>query len=145
MRSYTPNSPEAAARVVAMALLADGHLSMTEVQAIDRLKVTRRLGLEPSQFTTVLEGFCNDLVVSHRGPWTGSSQLDTHIRSQLVGEITHPHLQAEVMSLCADLIRSDGHLADDEVHMLDQLAGAWPRRCEPAYAPTLACASTRVH
>lgn len=131
MRSYTPNSPEAAARVVTMALLADGHLSMTEVQAIDRLKVSRKLGLEPSQFTAVLEGFCNDLVVSHRGPWTGSSQLDAHIRAQLMSEITHPHLQTEVMALCADIVQADGHLADDEVHMLDMLAGAWPTRFGP--------------
>ena len=145
MRTYTPNSPEAAARVVTMALLADGHLSMTEVQAIDRLKVSRRLGMEPSQFTAVLEGFCNDLVVSQRGPWTGSSQLDAHIRSQLVGEITQPHLQTEVMSLCAAIVKADGHLADDEVHMLDMLAGAWPTRFGPNTSPEVAPATLGVH
>ena len=145
MRSYTPNSPEAAARVLAMALLADGHLSLTEVQAIDRLKVSRKLGLTPGQFTAVLEGFCNDLVVSHRGPWTGSSQLDGHIRSQLVGEITDPHLQDAVMSLCADLIKSDGHLADDEVQMLDELAGAWPRRFAPSASQAMVPASAGVY
>lgn len=145
MRSYAPNSPEAAARVVTMALLADGHLSMTEVQAIDRLKVSRKLGLEPSQFTAVLEGFCNDLVVSHRGPWTGSSQLDVYIRDQLMSEITHPHLQTEVMSLCAALIKSDGHLADDEVRMLDMLAGAWPTRFGPSTSPASAPVTQGVH
>lgn len=143
MRSYTPNSPEAAARVVTMALLADGHLSMTEVQAIDRLKVSRRLGLDPAQFTAVLEGFCNDLVVSHRGPWTGSSQLDANIRSQLVGEITHPHLQTELMALCVDIIKADGHLANDEVHMLDMLSGAWPTRVGPS--TSAATESTTSH
>lgn len=145
MRTYTPNSPEAAARVVAMALLADGHLSMTELQAIDKLKVTRRLGLEPARFTAVLEGFCNDLLVSHRGPWTGSSQLDDHVRSQLVSEITHPHLQTEVMELCAAIIKADGHLADNEIHMLDALAGAWPRRFGPTAALAPAPASLGIH
>jgi len=83
--------------------------------------------------------------VSHRGPWTGSSQLDGHIRSQLVGEITDPHLQDAVMSLCADLIKSDGHLADDEVHMLDELAGAWPRRYAPSAAQSMVPASAGVY
>ena len=145
MRSYTPNSPQAAARVVAMALLADGHLSMTELHAVDTLKVTRCLGLDASHFADVLEGFCQDLLVSHRGPWTGSSQLDEHIRLELLYEITHPEIQQQVLNLCAALIQSDGHVADNEMLMLDALAGAWPHRMATNDLRTTAPASLGVH
>lgn len=127
MRSYATNSPEAAARVVAMALLADGHLSMTEVQALDRLQVIHRLGLAPTRFAEVLEDFCHDLLQSHRGPWTGSSQLDPHVRTRLVAEITQPALQAHIMTLCSDIIHADHHLADTEVDMMARLADHWPQ------------------
>lgn len=128
MRSYTPNSPESAARVVAMMLLADGHLSMTEMHAVDTLKVSHNLGLAPQHFTRVLENFCHDLQISHPGPWMGSSQLDDEVRKPLLAEITDPDLQTEVMKLCASLIHADGHVADQEIHMLDALAQAWPHR-----------------
>ena len=132
MRSYPPNSPEAAARVLAMALLADGHYSMTEIQALDRLQAARRLGLSAAEFKEVLDGFCHDLLMGHRNQWGGSDLLDAHIRSQLVSEITSPYLQTEVMELCAEVIKADGHLADGELAMIDSLSGAWPRRCGPA-------------
>ena len=126
MRCYTPNSPEAAARVVAMALLADGHLSMTEVQAIDRLRVTRRLGLAPERFAHVLEGLCQDLLVAQGGPWTGSTALEPAIRRKLMGEITRPSLQANILALCQDVVDADGHLAEGESELLASLRQAWP-------------------
>ena len=134
MRTYPPNSPHAAARVLAMALLADGNYSMTEIQALDRLKAVKRLGLGAAEFKEVLDGFCHDLLAAHRGSWTGSALLDPHIRSQLVGEITSPYLQTEVMELCAEVIKSDGHLADGELAMIDSLSGAWPSRFGPETA-----------
>jgi hypothetical protein len=145
MRTYTPNSPQAAARVVAMALLADGHLSMTELHAVDTLKVTRCLGLDASLFSTVLEGFCQDMLVSHRGPWTGSSQLDDQVRLDLLSEITHPEIQQQVMDLCTALIQSDGHVAANERLMLDALAGAWPCQMTAMDLRTTAPASFGVH
>ena len=142
MRCYSPNSPEAAARVVAMALLADGHLSMTEVQAIDRLKVTRKLGLAPDRFTDVLEGLCHDLLATQRGPWTGSTALEPAIRRKLMGEITLPTLQADVLALCRDIVDADGHLADGETDLLTHLSLAWPQRTSLAAQPEAALSNT---
>ena len=47
MRTYSTGSPHAAARVVALTLLADGHLCQTELDALDQLDVPRQLGLQP--------------------------------------------------------------------------------------------------
>ena len=45
MRHYPRNSPQAAARIVALTLLADGHLSKAEVEVGQKVKRGDRLGL----------------------------------------------------------------------------------------------------
>lgn len=132
MRTYPTNSPQAAARVLAMALLADGHYSVTEIQALDRLKAPQRLGLGEAELKEVLDNFCQDLLVAHQGRWTGSFQrLDVGVRDLLLGEITDPELQHSLMNLCAEIAKSDGHLAEGEILMIDTLSGAWPARFFP--------------
>jgi hypothetical protein len=37
MRSYPRNSPEAAARIVALVLICDGHVCRSEVETLHRL------------------------------------------------------------------------------------------------------------
>jgi hypothetical protein len=54
MRSYPHNSPEAAARIVALAMLADGHLSKSEFDALERLNIYGRLGLGPADWDSVI-------------------------------------------------------------------------------------------
>jgi uncharacterized tellurite resistance protein B-like protein len=140
MRSYPTNSPQAAARVLAMALLADGHYSMLELQALDRMHAARRLGLSPSDFKDVLTDFCQDLLTAHQGQWTGSFQrLDPRVRNLLMGEVTDPELQHEVMQLCAETVKADGHLSEGELQMIDTLSGTWARR----FGRTHAGASTQ--
>lgn len=42
MRSYPANSPEAAARIVALALVADGHVSLIEIDTLQRQDIACR-------------------------------------------------------------------------------------------------------
>ena len=125
MKSYAVNSPEAAARVLAMAMLADGQYSMTEIRALDRQQVPTRLGLSPEAFKTVVDSFCEDLLVSNSEQWTG--EVDPATRQQLMDEITDRGLQDLILQQCEGLMLSDGHLADGEVALLDALGTAWRR------------------
>ena len=45
MRSYPVNSPQAAARIVALTLVADGDIGDAEILWLDRLAVYEQLGL----------------------------------------------------------------------------------------------------
>lgn len=125
MQTYTVNSPEAAARVLAMAMLADGQYSMTEIRALDRQQVPARLGLTPEAFKNVVDGFCQDLLLTGAGHWTGT--VDAATREQLMGEITERDLQDMILQQCEALMLADGHLADGEVDLLDALGAAWRR------------------
>ncbi|PKO28591.1 MAG: hypothetical protein CVU36_16630 [Betaproteobacteria bacterium HGW-Betaproteobacteria-9] len=125
MQSLPVNSPQAAARVLAMALVADGHFSMTELRALDRLDAPARLGLSPEAFKDVLDRFCQDLLTIGNGHWTGT--VDPATREQLMAEITQPALQDLITQQCEALALADGHLADGEVDLLDALGVAWRR------------------
>jgi hypothetical protein len=125
MKAYSVNSPEAAARVLAMAMLADGQYSMTEIRALDRQQAPARLGLAPEAFKEVVDGFCHDLLLAGGGQWTGT--VDPAIREQLMAEITDRGLQDLILLQCETLMLADGHLADGEVELLDALSAAWRR------------------
>jgi hypothetical protein len=125
MKSYSVNSPEAAARVLAMAMLADGQYSMTEIRSLDRQNAPTRLGLTSEAFKAVVDDFCHDLLVAGAGQWTGT--VDPDIREQLMREITDRELQDLILLQCETLMLADGHLADGEVELLDALSAKWRR------------------
>jgi uncharacterized tellurite resistance protein B-like protein len=131
MRSYPIDSPEAATRLLAMALLADGHCSITELKALDRLGAPARLGLGPECFKAVIDHFCEDLLLATHGEWLGSAAIDSATRRGLFAEVQSPALGAEVRTLCEAVMLSDGHLAEGEVALFDELAKAWPHPSTP--------------
>ena len=70
MRSYPPNSPEAAARIVALVLIPDGHVCSSEFDALKRLDAERELGLEPQLLPHIVHTLCEELMMG--GYATGS-------------------------------------------------------------------------
>ncbi|MGQ3082369.1 MAG: TerB family tellurite resistance protein [Hydrogenophaga sp.] len=125
MRNYRTNSPEAAARLLAMALVADGNYSLTEIRALDRIQASGRLGLAPDALKEVLDHFCEDLLTAAHGEWTGSARMDETTRQQLLDEVQDPALRALVVDLCQAIVQADGHEADGEAALLDALTRAW--------------------
>ncbi|MDM7951411.1 TerB family tellurite resistance protein [Hydrogenophaga sp.] len=133
MRSYPINSPEAAARLVAMALVADGHYATAEIRALDRLSAPSRLGLAPEAFKLVMDHFCEDLLLASHGEWMGSAAIDSATRRRLFAEVQDPALGAEVRALCEAVMLCDSHLADGETELLDDMARAWPMPLNPTH------------
>ncbi len=125
MRTYPKNSPQAAARLLAMALVADGNYALSEIKALDRLDAARQLGLPPQDLKAVIDAFCEDLLLGAHGEWLGSSQLDAATRQALLAEVTDPALRETLVALCEAVVAADGHLADGETAMLDSLTRAW--------------------
>lgn len=61
IRSYAPNGPEAAARVLAMMMLTDMRVEDAELEALDRLGVYGIIGLSKRGFSEVFQDYCEDL------------------------------------------------------------------------------------
>ena len=66
LRSYPHNSPEAAARIVAVALIANGKIKAVETAALNAHVCHERLGMTEAQWHGVVHDLCADLLRSER-------------------------------------------------------------------------------
>jgi hypothetical protein len=65
MRSYPRNSPEAAARIVALVLISDGHVCRSEVEALQQpRRSSPSSGWRRRSFAQVLHTLCEDLLTA---------------------------------------------------------------------------------
>jgi hypothetical protein len=125
MRRYPTNSPQAAARIVALALVADGHASKTEFDMLERLGAYKQLGLEPAEMQRVLQEFCEDLLQARHSQWGDAGQIDTWLLGRLMAEIDDPGLRRVVLGLCVAVVESDNHVADGESIVLVSAIEQW--------------------
>ena len=64
MRHYETNSTPAAARLLALTVLADGGLDRNEVDTMMHTDLARRLGIGNVEFERILREYCDDLLLS---------------------------------------------------------------------------------
>ena len=125
MRTYPTDSPQAAARIVALTLVADGHVSKTELDVLDRVGAYRQLGLDRHAMHGVLQVFCEDLQQPSHPHWADACQVDPRTLSQLMAEIESPALRITVLRLCVAVAQADDHIADGESIVLVSAVEQW--------------------
>ncbi len=76
MRRYPANSPQAAARIVALTAVADGDIGDAEIEWLDRLGVYAQLGLARQELHALLDTFCEDLLSSEQLKWADACPVD---------------------------------------------------------------------
>ena len=99
MRSYPRNSPQAAARIVALLLIADGHVSRSEMDALYGRDIEHELGLPPGEFGQVLHTLCEDLLTTAYGAAATMCTVDEATLASLMAELDEPGLQHAVLRL----------------------------------------------
>lgn len=125
MHTYPRNSPEAAARIVALVLIADGHVCRSEVEALQQRGVEQALGLAPGGFAHVVQTLCEDLLL---GAYAGGSMMcsvDEPTLAALLAEVDEPALQQRVLSLAHAAAQADSHLADAEAMVMRAAQRQW--------------------
>ena len=125
MRSYPRNSPEAAARIVALVLISDGHVCRSEVETLQRLEVERELGLAPGAFAQVVHTLCEDLLTGAHLGGTMMCSVDETLLASLLAEVDDPVLQAQVLRLASEAAEADTHLADAEAMVVAAACLQW--------------------
>jgi uncharacterized tellurite resistance protein B-like protein len=125
MRSYPRNSPEAAARIVALVLIADGHVCRSEIDALNQLNAPGELGLDPDGLPRVVQTLCEDLLMGDPGSGSMLGRVDDNTLALLMAEVDEPVLQRKVLRLAVAVAQGDQHLAEGETVVLEAARLHW--------------------
>ena len=125
MRSYPANSPQAAARIVALTVVADGDIGDAEIEYLDRLAVHEQLGLARHELHALLDTFCEDLLSSEQLKWADACPVDERTLAQLMAEIHDPALRLKLLRMCVELAEIDAHVDDGESSVLVAAVEHW--------------------
>lgn len=124
LRAYPANSPRAAARLIALALLADGELADSEITALAQSGVFAKIGIRRPDFVEVFNDLCLDL--GHLSPSQGNYHLPPAMVNQMLTEISLADTRRTVHQLIEMLVHSDGDFSLTERQLLEQICAAWP-------------------
>lgn len=125
MRKYAKNSPEAAARIVALTLVADGDIGTAELALLDQADVCQQLGLERDALHAVIDDFCADLLSSKQLHWADACPVDEYTLAELMADIDSPWLRSKVLDLCIRLAEVDDQIAEGESVVLSAAVAHW--------------------
>ena len=123
MRTYPTNSPEALARLVCMAILADGRLDHREIELLDRVPLHRDLGLSREGFIQILLDTCRDLV--DEAEQVRVHLLETARLVRLCDDVTDPDLQRRAAAAALVVAKADGRISAGEQSFLRFLLEHW--------------------
>jgi uncharacterized tellurite resistance protein B-like protein len=138
MQPYARNSPQAAARIVALAMMADGRMCKAEIDAFDRLRAHQQLGLRRDEWHAVVDRFCNDLLTTARRRGVDACEIDPALLGGLMAEIDDPELRIKVLGLCLSVAKADRKIAQGESIVLAAAIERWglqPDSLPPEAAP----------
>ena len=108
MRHYPSDGPKAAARVIALALLADGAIDPSELATLSNRRTLDRLGLSESDFDAVIHALCEDLMLfSHRA---SAGHLKSAVKrcATRFAELHHPELRKRLLDTVLAIVGADG-------------------------------------
>lgn len=125
MRHYQCNSPEAAGRILAVCLLSDGHLSLTELEALERCGMEKRLLLNRHRLLAIVQTLCEDMTHSGYLNWNDVCQLDPATLAALAADVQDRRLRRDIMELCNEAVMADRSHCEREADFLRLLRNAW--------------------
>lgn len=126
MQNYALNSPQAAARLLALTMIADGNVCRSELDAVRHLGSEAALGLPPGGLADVLKTLCEDLLYSAHTDGSLTSCIDNALLESLMRDVDNPVLQRKLLDAITATVAADGHLADGERVVLEALQRCWP-------------------
>ncbi|VXB42746.1 TerB family tellurite resistance protein [Massilia sp. 9I] len=93
MHAYPANSPEAVSRILALAMIVDGHVSPSEVQAMHRAAFLEQVKVDDDTFDRTLRELCEDLLDAAANRRAGVVEIDPALLDALLLDIRDPLLQ----------------------------------------------------
>lgn len=123
IRTYARNSPQAAGRIVALALVANGEINACEWDALRELRAHERLGLDAAQWHDLLDELCSDLIAASRPGQ--DCVVGAIVLEAWLDQVDDPKLHTLVVELAAAIIQADGHVHPGESAVLRAALARW--------------------
>jgi hypothetical protein len=123
LRPYPRNSAQAAARIVALALIANGRVKAVETAALDALRAHKRLGLTRPQWHGVIHDLCTDLLGPARCGDEGC--ISTGLLDRVLDEVDDDGTRRLVLLLCSAVVHADREIDDGESFVLLAAIERW--------------------
>jgi uncharacterized tellurite resistance protein B-like protein len=121
IRRYSRNSPEAIARVLAMALLTDAAVDDREMDLFERLDLLREIGLTREGFSRVVADYCDDIGATGGGPLAA----DAALVDAVIADVDDPRKRLMACAMMLSLCYADGRFAPSEVAVMRQVLRRW--------------------
>lgn len=137
MRSYANNNEKAVARIISMALLADGVPDRSELEYLTRRRALSRFGIDQQVFDEVMQAFCEDLQQSVAWFEGLRGEFAPELIDALLDEVDDTEQQHELFALLLQLATVDGEVTEGESRLIARArhkwgrAGRWPIRLRP--------------
>lgn len=131
MRHYETDSTPAAARLLALTVLADGGLDRNEVDTMMHTDLARRLGIGSVEFERILREYCEDLLASAHHMDGMRLKLADEVLELLLEDINDPALQRAMLRAMQDIVSADGIETSAEVDVLARAVEKWSRSPHP--------------
>lgn len=125
MRTYSVDSPDALARLITLALVADGSVHRDELDAITREEWLQRIGIDDDRFGEVYCEFHEDLLARGERRADGSIALDMKAVTDLLGDICRPELQMMMFRGFLEIANADGIVTGAEAGLLADAMKCW--------------------
>ena len=125
MRNYPIDSPQAQARIIAAALLADGGLDKSEIEFLDCRSIFERLGLSQSEFNTIVHEFWNDMNIYALRSESGELHIGRDAIASMLSDIRTRSIQVWLLGTIHELVYADRILSAGEALLVSQMMSDW--------------------
>jgi uncharacterized tellurite resistance protein B-like protein len=125
MRHYPSDSPQAMARLLALALLADGLIDTSELDLLDDRRTVASLGLDSAGFDEVFYRLCADMLRTGQRMTSGRLDLDADTIDRMLDEVRNPLLRKKTLRAMIDIVHADRQLAGGEAALIARALKRW--------------------
>lgn len=125
MRNYPIDSPQAKARIIALALLADGGLDKSEIECLESQDIVSRIGITTNAFETVLQEFCQDIDQSGLCGLNGQLRLEHPAIEAMLDEIRQRDVRQALLRAIFSIVHADRNVSLGEAKLTALAMTRW--------------------
>jgi hypothetical protein len=121
IRRYSRNSPEAVARVLAMAMITDAAVDDAELELFERLELFRIIGISRAGFAQVVSDYCADLGATQGAPLGAAGE----VVDAVIADVDDSHKRLMTCAMMLSVCYADGRFAPGELEVMRHVLRRW--------------------